>query len=193
MRSPGSITLDKAAGLFGRNFFGVEETIEHFGVNPTRDQIATLSEIPFSEAVLKRCKDTHILVAVFPLSIIDIRCRAAARCGHLFSAQSWYRMELFANERGTTGWQLIHTTPFPSPAPRDWREQQTMLGEHEDISTARLIVYIAIGYYWATGERLFERIHVRTSSTLPDGRHIYVGSFDAQGIDIAVDEDDYLR
>jgi len=57
----------------GKNFFGVEEAMKHFGVNPTCQQLAALSEIPFSETVLKQSKDDHILVAVFPLSILEIR------------------------------------------------------------------------------------------------------------------------
>ena len=63
----------RAREIMGKNFFGVEEAIKHFGVNPTRQQLAALSEIPFSEAVLEQSKDTHILVAVFPLSILEIR------------------------------------------------------------------------------------------------------------------------
>ena len=40
----------------GHNFFGVEEAIRHFGVNPTRDQIVALSEIthPFHPLKGKR-------------------------------------------------------------------------------------------------------------------------------------------
>ncbi|MFZ2643502.1 MAG: hypothetical protein WA117_21095, partial [Verrucomicrobiia bacterium] len=60
-------------GIMGRNFFGVEEAIKHFGVNPSPEQLAALSEIPFSEARLREVKDTHVLVAVVPLSILDIR------------------------------------------------------------------------------------------------------------------------
>lgn len=49
--------------IMGKNFFGVEKAIKHFGVNPTRLQLAALSEIPFSETVLEQLKDFHILVA----------------------------------------------------------------------------------------------------------------------------------
>ena len=59
-----------------KNFFCIEEAIRHFGVNPTRQQRAALLEVPFSDAVLEQCKDTHVLVAVFdpqPLTNHHIR------------------------------------------------------------------------------------------------------------------------
>src|SRR3989344_2565717 len=42
----------RAREIMGRNMFGVEEAISHFGVNPTRQQTAALSEIPSSDAPL---------------------------------------------------------------------------------------------------------------------------------------------
>lgn len=62
----------RAREIMGRNFFGVEEAIKHFGVNPSRSQLAALAEIPWSEEVLAACRDTHVLVAVLPLSILEI-------------------------------------------------------------------------------------------------------------------------
>jgi hypothetical protein len=43
----------RAREIMGRNTFGIEEAIRHFGVNPTRQQIAALSEIPCSEETLE--------------------------------------------------------------------------------------------------------------------------------------------
>jgi hypothetical protein len=62
----------RAREIMGRNMFGVEEAIRHFGVTPSRQQIAGLSEIPFSETTLEQCKETHVLVAVF-LSLLKIQ------------------------------------------------------------------------------------------------------------------------
>jgi hypothetical protein len=57
----------------GDNFFGVEEAIRYFRVNPTDGDVDALAEVPFTEDVLQECKDTHVLVAVFRLSVINIR------------------------------------------------------------------------------------------------------------------------
>jgi hypothetical protein len=32
----------------GKNFFGIEEAVKHFGINPTNQQLAALLEVPFS-------------------------------------------------------------------------------------------------------------------------------------------------
>ncbi len=42
-----------AREIMGKNFFGIDEAIKHFGINPTPQQLAALSEIPFSKAELR--------------------------------------------------------------------------------------------------------------------------------------------
>ena len=56
----------RAREIMGKNFFGVEEAIKHFGINPARQQLAALSEIPFSEAVLEQSKDYPYSRGGFP-------------------------------------------------------------------------------------------------------------------------------
>ncbi|MFA5189430.1 MAG: hypothetical protein WC740_01815 [Verrucomicrobiia bacterium] len=148
-------------GIMGRNFFGVEEAIKHFGVNPSAEQLAALSEIPFSEARLREVKDTHVLVAVVPLSILDIRGKVERK---LFfkHEDAWYNEESFAKERGEAGWQLVPKTPVDS-----------------EKHTAQVMVYAIIGHYCATGERLFEHAYVRTSSMNSRGYLERVGYFTA--------------
>jgi len=87
-----------AREIMDKNFFGVEEAISHFGINPTRRQLAALSEVPFSEATLQQAKDTHVLVAVFPLSLLEVRAKVQGK--GLFYDQKWYNEEAFASERG---------------------------------------------------------------------------------------------
>src|SRR5436309_3007503 len=62
----------RAREIMGNNFFGVEEAAEHFAAWLVGESISKLIEIPFSEAMLEKCKHTHVLVAVLPLSIVDI-------------------------------------------------------------------------------------------------------------------------
>ncbi|HET9285310.1 MAG TPA: hypothetical protein VFR24_25435 [Candidatus Angelobacter sp.] len=171
----------RAREIMGRNFFGVEEAIRHFGVNPTRQQTAALSEVPYSEEVLTACKDTHVLVAVFPLSVLEIRGKVP-RNERLFYDQSWYNKESFAKDRGEVGWQLIRKTPVPNSTSKTWPEQQALLSQDEETPTARVMVYTVIGHYLATGERLFESIYVRCSDVDSDGLRVFVGNFDAGGL-----------
>jgi len=177
----------RAREIMGKNFFGVEEAIRHFGVNPTRQQLAALSKIPFSEAVLEQSKDTHVLVAVFPLSVLEIRGKVDSK---LFYDQSWYNKESFAKERGEVTWQLIRKTEVANSTSKNWREQQALLSKDDEVPSAQVMVYTIIGHYLTTGERLFEHIYVRTSSVGSGGGRVGVGSFDSGGLAVSRRWDD---
>lgn len=174
----------RAREIIGKNFFGVEETIKHFGVNPTQ-QLAVLSEIPFSEAALEQAKDTHVLVAVFPLSILEVRGKVQDK--GLFYNQDWYNKESFAKERGEATWQLVRKTPVEDSTSKNWQEQQALIGKDDEVPSAQVMVYTIIGHFLATGERLFENIYVRTSSVGSDGCHVSGGDFDAMGLYVSGD------
>ena len=176
----------RAREIMGCNFFGIEEAQRCLGVNPSQYQLVMLAEIPFSEAVLEESKNTHILVAVFPLSILKIRNQIASK---LFYNQSWYNKELFAKERGKVSWQLVRKTPVDNSTSKKWKEQQALIGEDDEVPTAQVIVYTIIGYYLATGERLFKHIYVRTSSVFSDGNHVAFSRFGSFGLDVLYDWD----
>jgi len=176
----------RARKIMGKNFFGVEEAIRHFGVNPTRQQQIALSEIPFSEAVLGQSKDTYVLVAVFPLSILEIR----GKWIKLFNDQSWYNKESFAKEYDEVSWQLVRKTEVANSTSKNWQEQQALLGKDDEVPSAQVMVYTIIGHYLATDERLFEHIYVRTSVVDSGGYRVDVGRFDSGGIDVDSDWDD---
>ncbi len=180
-----SASQTRAREIMGKNFFGIEEAIKHFGVNPSRRQLAVLGEVPFSEDVLIACKDSHVLVAVFPLSIIDIRSIVKKLPDQtLFYNQDWYNKEAFASDKGETGWQLVRKTPIANSTSKTWSEQQALLSQDEETPKAQVMVYTIIGVFLATGERLFEKIYVRCVDLGSDGFRVRVGSFDANGLDV---------
>jgi len=59
-----------AREIMSVNFFGVEEAMRHFHVKLRQFDLAGFGEIPGTEEELEAAKDSHILVAVFPLSIL---------------------------------------------------------------------------------------------------------------------------
>ncbi len=172
-----------AREIMGENFFGVEEAIKYFGVNPTKQQLAALSEIPWSEATLEECKNTHVLIAVLPPSILEIRGKVEHKlfCSH---EDSWYNKESFAKNKGEAGWQLIRKTPVENSTNKTWQEQRALLGKNDETPKAQVIVYTIIGHYLVTGERLFENVYVRCSDVASGGYRVYVGSFDSRGLDV---------
>ena len=178
----------RAREIMGRNFFGIEEAIKHLGVNPTREQLAILSEVPYSEAMLEQCKDTHVLVAVFQLSLLGVRGKAQGK--RLFYDQSWFNQEPFAQERGEVTWRLVRKTPVANSFSKSWPDQQSLLAKEDKVPTARVMIYTIIGHFLATGERLFERCYVRTSSLASIGVHVSVGYFDSDGLRVDIWFDD---
>ena len=175
----------RAREIMGKNFFGVEEAVRHFGVSLTDQQLTDLSEILFPEEVLKELKDTHILVAVLPLSILEIRNKMDRG---LFCNEEnvWHDHEPFIKERGEASWQLIRTTPVDNSTSKYWDGQQALIGECDEVPTCRVMVYTIIGHYLVTGEHLFKGVHVRTSSVDSRGDCAGVGrfSFGSKGLGI---------
>ena len=175
-----------AREIMGKNFFGIEEAIKHFGVNATKQQLAYLTEVPFSEEVLKSCKDTHVLVAMFPLSILDIRGIAKKQSDRtLFYSQDWYDKQAFAKDKGEVGWQLVRKEPIDNSTSKPWNDQQALLSKDEETPTVRIVVYTMVGHFLATAERLFEKIYVRCVDLCSDGDRVLVGLFDAGGLSVS--------
>ena len=173
---------ERVRAIMGANFFGVEEAIRHFGVNPSRQQLAYLTEVPFTEPVLEAHKDTHILVAVFPLSILGIR--GLFKDQPLFYEQDWYNKEAFAKDKGKVSWRLIRKTPVADSTDKTWDEQQKLLSPDEETPQAQVMVYTIIGHFKATGEHLFGNVYVRCSNIDSDGLRVSVGYFDHGGLRI---------
>ena len=178
-----SMSQKLAREIMGKNFFGIEEAIKHFGVNATKQQLAALAEVPFSEEVLKSCKDTHVLVAVFPLSILDIRgITRKLENQTLFYKQDWYDKQAFAKDKGEVGWQLFRKEPIANSTSKTWNDQQALLSKDEETPTARIVVYTMVGHFLATGERLFEKIYVRCIDLVSVGDRVNVGYFASVGL-----------
>jgi len=150
----------------GKNFFGVEKAVKHLGVKPTVRELLCLDKVPFSEEVLESCRDTHVLVAVFPMSILDIRGRKLEKQG-LFFSQKWYDKQAFAKDKGFVGWQLVRKKPIA----KTWNN----LSKDEETPTAQILVYTIVGHFLANGERLFEMSYVLCADLDSDGYRVKVG------------------
>jgi len=174
-----TVSQINARKIMGKNFFGVEEAIKYFGIKPTDRQLAALSEIPFSDAILKELKDTHILVAVFPLSIWKIREMNIGLFYKGYDQPSWYKKLPFYEEYEEMGWRLVCKTAA---------DLLCDFGEFDTIPTPKVMIYAIIAHYLTTKEKLFEHTWVETSmiSTIyyPDGEPVYIGYFGLDGLNI---------
>lgn len=177
-----------AREIMGTNFFGTGEAIKYFGIDPSEKECTTLTKIPFTADALYECKDTHILVAVFPMSILDVRKADSS----LFYSSSggWYESEKFAKSKGTVSWQLVSKTPVADSTSKNWDEQQALLGKDDETPTSQVMVYTIIGHYRNTGERLFENVCVRTSCVRSGDRRVHAGYFGSVGLLVVSSWDD---
>ncbi len=178
-----------AQAIMGKNFFGVEEAKKYFNIVPTEEQLLTLSKIPFSDATLGKCRETHLLISVFPLSLLDVR----EKNKELFYRFRWFVTEDFAKERGDASWQLVRKTPVPSSLNVPMSDQLILMNDNEDVPSARIMVYAIIGYFLSTSERLFEQTNVRCSDIDLTDFRVYVGLFDSKGLNIYHNWDGYCR
>lgn len=146
-----SASQRRAREIMGTNMFDIEDAIKHFGVNPSKSQLAALGEVPFSEETLETCKATHVLIAVFPMSILDIQKTMKGKS----LPNGWYKKQGFAKERGEIGWHLVPQGPISK----------------EDL-TARVMIYTIIGQCKA--KRSFKNIDVLCSGKDSEGRRVFV-------------------
>ena len=173
----------------GRNFFGVLEAGAYFGINPSKQQEAVLTDIPFAERALETCNDTHVLIAVFAFSLLEIRdhCKGT----RLFFDTSRYNYQEFAKEKGEVGWQFVCKTPVASSMKKNWNEQKKLLRSDDNVPSVRVMAYTMIGHFRATGKRLFQETWIRCSDLNSDGHRVNVGGLDAVGLVVGNYWDDY--
>jgi hypothetical protein len=180
-----------ARQIMGRNFLGIPESCEHFSITPNRQFLEVLGEIPFSEDVLRVCYHSHVLVADFGLSILQVRKRVDR---DLFYSHedAQYNDKDFANYREQPCWRLIRKDMVPGYDDPCYRKlsykelRSCLLTDKEEVPKPRQMVYAIILNYLATGERMFKYAYAITSTTesCDDDSLNLVGHFDSEGLNI---------
>lgn len=172
-----------ARDIMGKNFLGIPESCRYFGVTPTFEDLDALKEIPYRWQTLRGCRDTHVLVADFGLSILQIRYRVERRLFYSYS-NAWYNIEAFVKENSKPQWRLIRKSEVDGSISKNLQEQKELLSDTEEVPTARAMVYVIILIYLAKGERMLENMYVRTRSVDFDNTSVHVGSFYLSGLSI---------
>ncbi|HBM45377.1 MAG: hypothetical protein UT05_C0011G0021 [Parcubacteria group bacterium GW2011_GWF2_38_76] len=177
----------EAIRIMGKNYLGPEcwSSLGIFATDKERDYFH--SAVPFSREELETCKDTHILVAICSVSILDIREKVlelgernykmiGVFKGFYPSCQpAWYNEELFAKEKCKYGWYLVRKYPVSGSFKKTYEEQLSLLEGNEKNPNAALVLYTIIAHYLLTHEKLFKNRYIRTSSVASDGNHVWIG------------------
>lgn len=138
---------------------GVEGAI-NLGIKPTKEQLLALEEVPFSEIKLQKCKNTHFLIAIFPISIIELRSIFQPNVPNW----STYDHNEFAKEKGELSWKLV-----------------PMVSESKDGArklTVRELCYAFQTYQRIFKKRLFEDEYVTSCSLDSEGNAVKIGRSD---------------
>lgn len=174
-----------AKEIMGKNFFGIEDAIEHFKIRPSRTQLAMLADVPFSEATLKACKNTHVLVARFTMSILEMFGNKLLR--HLFGLddqekEPWFKKHGFSWSEGHVSWYLVSKNPMANSFNREWVDQLAQLGDKSDPAPVSVAVYAALGHFLKTGEKMFKEGMARCAELDLNGRRVTIGPFKEDGL-----------
>jgi hypothetical protein len=189
-----SVWQKRAREIMCTNMFGIEDAVMHLNVKPNKVQLAALERIPFSEEILYSCKNTHLLVAVFPLSLSDLWDSFKFQEGIFARQHPWFTEKNFGTDRGVVGWRLIRKTPVEGSIQKEWDDQQKLLSKDEVVPSTRIVVYAMIAHFKMTGERLFQHLQVRCADKETRRAVTYttiVGYFDSFGIRVAVESISY--
>jgi len=144
--------ITHAREIMGKNFLGVDKALCYFKLEPTEKVIKTLNRTFPKKAELIACKDTHILVADFGISLRDIYKHAPQLFCRKELLQISDRWVYYAE---TPKWRLIRKTEVSDSFNKDWYTQFELLTKEEMVPTVRQVVYGIILNYLVNGERLF--------------------------------------
>jgi len=181
----------RAREIMGKNFLGVEEVAECFGIQLTQEELTKVAEILFTEATLQECKDTHILFLGVnhdkegkPLTINRFReMFPSTGQPRFWSYESWHDKEKFATkETAELKWYLVRKAITEESRSKNYTEQEKLLKENEERERAIVYVYGIFLMFRARNERLFETDYAWCTDLGSYGCRVYVGSFDSGGL-----------
>lgn len=173
-------SFKQAKEIMCQNLFAPEDATRHLKAHWTHEQLSALAPIPFSERTLEACKDTHVLVAGYPLTLLDIRDNVDQRLFRQRQAKGlddpWYDAHDFARKtRVTNGWHLIQKAPVSGSFDKCWSDKHALLATEDEVPSACVMVYTIIGHLLKTGERLFNDCFVYCSDCDARIGRVYLG------------------
>lgn len=172
-----TVRMHRAAQIMGRNFIGISEAKKYFGAYPSENELENLFEVPWSASTLEQCKDTHILVVVFPISIADIWGRSFV--DQVKIASNIVESPVYHEQGKGAQWVLIRkTSPLELRGKTILEKEVARLGEDYVWVSAQVMAYTASGYLQATDEKLFPDWTLLTSSKTSDGYPINLSQSD---------------
>lgn len=169
---------DKARAILPpTDVHGIDHVEQHFGVTYTEQQLISLVDLPWPDEVLRECAGTHLLVAGFPLSILDLFDRQSDLLWE--EERGWLERGPFGREvRVHPRWYLLRKEAVPgSLDEKTYRAQLPLLTPYEEVPHASELAHATVLHFRATGERLLGRYWLRCADESSPGYRASVGFF----------------
>lgn len=186
------LSRESAWAIMGSSFISPADVISKLGVKYSSGDLLKLAKIPFSDSVLRECKDSHVLFPSFPLSILETREKAPNKLFYSYS-DAWYNGHSFAHsERPEVRWHLIRKERVPCSNSKTYSQQLAMLSDKEENPPAVVLVQLMVIYQMMTGTKLFiweKSDGVRSSSLSSGGNRVGV-DFDGGRLNVNFWDDD---
>lgn len=167
-------TRQIAREIMGANCIDIDDVVNGLGLILPTSLHAIFESVPWTRETLESVKETHVLVAVLPFSIMDmwrmLRDELFCDC----QGEEWFAGKRYAELREAPTWHLVRKDAVPNSASRSWAEQQALLGEEEMVPSARVIVSTVVSSCLSDKEAPFQDVYVRCSDENGEGRHVSV-------------------
>jgi|GEM_PF-6197245 len=177
----GSTTPERAAAIMGPAFHGVDALERHLDVRLAANENAQLASVPFSQETLVQLRETHLLVACAPLSLMGLRAKAPDA---FYFKRAWYAKEDFARQTLRARWRLIRREPVPGSTSKPWARQQAACSADELTPGVCEFALAIVLHFLQSGERLLSTVYARTSDLDSSRRRVGLGRFGPDGLRI---------
>jgi hypothetical protein len=132
-----------------------------FGKTFTEEQLAAFRKLPFSHRTLEECRESHLLIAGCPLSIMDIFRKHRRQFAPHFAPQH-YDDQFARKQKVAARWYLLRKEAVPGSLGLHCPAQYALLNRQtEQVPLSCEVLYACILHALTTGEHLYPGTIVR--------------------------------
>lgn len=179
------MSFDFAKEIMGQSILSAREATRYWGLDPGSFDNGSFAGIPFHYDLLDSVRDTHLLHPFPGISIMNMMEQRPDQF-HAFEFEGdWYKKHRFARFLGSQKWLLVRKEVITESLGVKWDTQIGLIPEEEHPVDSCHLVYVAIGHFLATGERILGRHYARCKDQTNSGNNVLVGHYDEKGIAFA--------
>lgn len=175
--------------ILGDDFISHEDVANAYGFHYSDEQVKAFADTLPDEKTLQWLRSNgYMLVATPPTDTNLLQVRDLDNQLFYSKSEGWYAedKEKFARDDVVKAgeWLMVRKEPYPDSRRKNWGEQKNLLTEVEHVPNAPEVSYAVTAYYKVRGVYLLKGVYVRTSSVDAGGDRVFVGYFDADGLDV---------